>query len=231
MSRVKKVVLFLLIGTSIFLGAILFFPYLKITNIPLFNDLPKSGTYSTEFQAKYGKIDTNQLLTYAEKTIKIPYRPNRSYLTTFKNGVISNNVDSVAFSTYPWNVDKTSTSVELTQSLKSVKGKAYSKNELPLDFSIYVKTANEKNLLPEELLKTSTTYFQIPKNIDISNYKNFEAEIGGKVVEVTWKDPLLNTIESRSVWDINEENKVYFIACRVFKDSPLYEKNTCYYQK
>ncbi|GEM_PF-5838555 len=228
MSTSKKVILFFLICTSIFLGSVLLFPYLKLTDISVFNKLPKPDTDTNVFQAKYGKIDTNALLVYAEKTIKVPYKPNKSYLTTLEYGGVATDTDFVTFRTYPWDVNKISVSVELNQSLK---GSRYPENGLILDYGVFIKVSNEKNQPLEELLNTATKYYFIPKNIDMSQYKTFEAEIGGRVFEVTWKDPLLNTVESRSVWDINEGNMVYFIACRMFKDSPLYEKNTCYYQK
>lgn len=228
MSTIKKAILFFLVCTSVILGGILLFPYLKLTSIPLFNNLPKANPISSATKAKYGNIDTSQLVNYVEKTVKIPYRPNRSYLTTFKNGVVSNNRDYVTFSTNPWDINKTSTSVELTQSLK---GKTYSENGLLHDYTIYAKTKNDRNESLENLLKKSITFFAMPAGIDLSKYKSFEAEIGGKVLEVTWRDTNLNTIESRSVWDTNEGDMVYFIACRVFKDSPLYKENTCYYKK
>lgn len=100
----------------------------------------------------------------------------------------------------------------------------------PLDISVFLSIdyPGFLQLPPNERLKVLDRYFvALPQNYSVSEYLHRP----NPAVEAIW-DNADGTQESRGVVltpkeDDSQSFTAYLFACRLFKDSPLYEKKTC----
>ena len=222
-TKQKLLIGILLVLTVIFWIAIFAFPNLRLRP----ETRPKSASVDTnvrELEKKYGSIDSRQGVAYVRQTLKEAYHPDPRQFEV-ANYIIKVDQGYIELATPEWTVGNKTIYAEIFNSLK---GGSYSQSNLPIRYEIYVKEQVDPNTPQADVFKMLKNYYVIPDSVSLEAPKEFAVQLRGKAREVVWKNPD-NTLESRSVWNIGEENVVYFLACRVFPDSDYYENETCYY--
>lgn len=230
MYRFKKInILRLVFVCLLFLNTLLFASFFFPKQPPPQRQLGIPIAGSVKVEKEYGKIDKEGFSKYIKQIIKSPYTPPDNYILSFKKTSFQQNKEIISLKTYPWAADDdTTVTLELTQGLKGI---FFNRDGKTLDYTIFIiKRKDDQRYSLNSLLRDAPKYFNIPTEIIFDHPKEFEAQIGGRVLEVTWKNKDLNAIESVSIWD-TKSNSIIYTSCRIFNTSPLYKKNTCYIKK
>jgi hypothetical protein len=75
-------------------------------------------------------------------------------------------------------------------------------------------------------------YFNLPPSLPSESWRELDDGSGGKIFETSWQNPD-GSVDTRSIRISSNRLEGYYIdiiiaACRLFKDSPLYSRATCW---
>ncbi len=166
---------------------------------------------------KYGDLDFGKGQKFIDEALKRTSFSSSDFYLHYLLMMPDGNI--VRYGSNIFKIDDREIQLETYQ---TVKGDKYKKTGDPIEYDLVVKD-------PKASLANAVDdigqYFNLPGQLSTAKRDEFNVEGGGRAVEFVWKK--WGYIESRGVWEAQDKT-VHVLACRVFPESDLYGKDTCF---
>ena len=191
-------------------------------------------------------------LDYLKSTLNRNFMPDTNPIFRI-DGVYTNG--TVMHRTPTWTKDGADIYFQI---FNSIKGDIYKEDDMPLDYDILARKELPKSISDEEKFNMLNIFYYNNPGMKFSSARKFTLNKGmtetniysfnqdgtantnstkkiiipdnTNVIEYMWQSPD-KTLETRAVWKIGETDTTqtdYFVACKIFPESPLYAKKSCF---
>lgn len=185
-----------------------------------------SGDFERQFGFSAGSFRFDRAQEYASEVFAATYAPSEELF--IERVIPSTDRNMVEYQSQRWNADGREVFVSAFQSLK---GAQYDESDLWLDVDAVVVREADGDEQFERLFQELSTYFiPAPIQFQFSEVRFRTIPDMGETIEVSWQAED-SVKETRGVWKNpggDQPRSIYFFACKVYPDSPLYEEGTCF---